>query len=954
MPKYRIPIATYRVQFNPQFRFLDGLELVPYLHDLGITDLYCSPRFQAQRGSRHGYDVINPLQVNSELGTEQDFDDLALKLQHYGMGLVLDIVPNHMAASSENPWWRDVLENGPASDYASFFDINWHPATSKAAFLQDNKVLLPVLGDLYGNALENQELSLKLEDIGFLVRYYERKLPLNPKSSRLILEHSLGVVSERLDADHEAALVLKRLLAELERLPDFGVTDPEQRKARQQQKNRFKEELWSAYREQPEVRKAIDETLLLFNGTKGDRRSFDFLDRILSDQAYRLAYWKIGYEEINYRRFFDINELVGLNVELPEVFDLRHRRILDLVRENKVTGLRVDHIDGLRDPYAYLCRLRDSIDPDGGFYIVVEKILGRQEVLPSEWPAAGTTGYDFLNAVNEIFIDPEGLERMVADYARHTAQTQPFAEICYASNKQAMRQLFPGDVNRLGHDLARLAAQDRQGRDIPVSELMQVLIEVTACLPIYRTYIRDFAIASRDREYIERTLRLARRRTAENEVSSEAFAFMRRVLLLEPPYYAEEHKQAWLEFVMRWQQFSGPVMAKGLEDTATYVDSALISRNEVGGDPLREQPPRDLPAFHRFNRRRLESWPYSMSASSTHDSKRSEDVRARINVLSELSAEWGRYVEDWFELNRRRRRVVNGREVPDRAEEILIYQTLLGAWPFDAAELGEFSTRVQQFLLKAAREAKVHSSWIRPDTDYEEALTAFARSILEGEPDAFLESFLEFERRIAFFGALNSLSQLVLKIASPGVPDFYQGSEIWNFTLVDPDNRRPVNYRKRTELLDELRRRAVQDRGRLICELVRNWQQDGIKMYVTYSALEYRRMHGDLFLEGAYIPVESSGEHAENVCAFARHRSDEWTLAVAPRWPSRLGFRSESLTSAEWGKTTLELPAGSPRHWTNVFTGRVVEADAAENAAWFEMAGLLRDFPVALLAAPAV
>lgn len=898
-----VPGATYRFQFHKDFRFVDGRDLVPYLSDLGITDLYSSPRYKARRGSSHGYDIADPLRVNSELGTEEDFDEMAQKLRHYGMGMLLDTVPNHMAASYENRWWKDVLENGKASSFAGYFDIDWHPPTTKAAFLQDNRVLLPILGDLYGNVLRNGEFSLKFEDTGMHVRYYETRLPLDPKTYTAILS--------RLP---ETAEVIE-LLHDLDRLPARSELEPERVMERRREKERIKERLWRAYQGSADLKKALDEELIAIAASPDD------LDALLSAQAYRLAYWKIGYEEINYRRFFDINELVGIRIETPEVFDNRYQRTLELARDGKVTGLRIDHIDGLWDPECFLRRLQAKA---GDVYVVVEKILGRDESMPREWPVAGTTGYDFLNALNGVFIEREGLARIEAGYRARTGTLLPFSEICYQCNKLVMEELFRGDATAIARHLGALAARHREARDVRLSELREALVEVTACLPVYRTYVHGFEVSERDREYIERTVALARRRTSAERIGDAAFAFIRSVLLLETPYYLEDRKQDWLDFVMRWQQFSGPVMAKGLEDTAAYRYNALLSINEVGSDPIRDRPPFDLEEFHEFNRRRLEEWPDTMNATATHDTKRGEDSRARLNTLTEIPEEWERRLERWMGWNAERKSTVKGALAPSAAEEILIYQTLLGIWPCEVE-------RVQEFLVKALREAKVNSSWIAPHEEYERAAQDFVTRILEDE-DRFMPDFRELHEFVAEHGALNGLAQLVLKVGAPGVPDFYQGSELWQFSLVDPDNRRPVDYKRRISMLEDLRRRETEDRIRLIRELAANPQQDEMKLFVTYKALEARRSRRDLFARGEYVPLAARGACARNVVAFARRRGGEWAAVVAPRWTSRV---------TEWGDTEVVLPEGTPAEWTDCLT-------ALSPASW-RMKDLVAEFPVAML-----
>jgi (1->4)-alpha-D-glucan 1-alpha-D-glucosylmutase len=902
------PGATYRVQFHQGFRFVDARDLVPYLSDLGITDLYSSPRYKPRRGSSHGYDITNPMRVNSELGTEDDFDEMADKLRNYGMGLLLDTVPNHMAASYENPWWMDVLENGQASAYAAYFDIDWHPATSKAAFLQENRVLLPILGDLYGNALAAGQFTLKIEDTGIHVRYLDTRLPLDPKSYAEILRRCDGVPE------------IPGIVADLERMPARDEAAGEQLLKRRRDKESVKERLWRAYQEHAEVKRAVDDVLAAVSG------SVDDMDRLLSGQAYRLAYWKIGYEEINYRRFFDINELVGLRIEVPEVFDNRNQKTLELVRSGKVTGLRVDHIDGLWNPSCYLQRLQSAAGRQ--LYVVVEKILSRDEPLPREWPISGTSGYEFLNAVNGVFVDPDGLAKLEEIFARYTGNHLPFAELCYQCNKLVMQNLFTGDVNALGHHLGALAARHRQARDIRLSELTDLLVEVSACLPVYRTYIHDFHISPSDRGYIERTLALARRRTSLERVSDAAFDFLRSVLLLDPPYYLEDRKHEWIEFVMRWQQFTGPLMAKGLEDTAAYRHNSLLSLNEVGSDPLRDRPPLSLEEFHEFNRRRLEEWPDTMNTTATHDTKRGEDVRARLNVLTEIPEEWERRLQRWTALNQRKKAVAGGTFAPCASEEILIYQTMLGAWPLNPEEEAAFPERVKEFLVKALREAKENSSWIAPQEEYERASQEFVDRILAPGSE-FVSDFHEFRQAIQRHGVRASLGQLLLKIASPGAPDFYQGTELWQFTLVDPDNRRPVDYKRRIAMLESLRRRDAEDRIGLVRELASEPEREEMKLFVTYKALAFRKAHRDLFSRGAYIPIEVRGLHAGHVCAFARRLGDQWAVVVAPRWTMRV---------ADWGDTGIVLPE---HPWIDAVT-QLIPASS-------KLSDLLHEFPVALL-----
>jgi (1->4)-alpha-D-glucan 1-alpha-D-glucosylmutase len=946
-----VPISTYRVQFNKDFRFLDCRDIVPYLHMLGIGALYSSPRFRARRGSEHGYDVASPLRVNSELGTDDEFNDLCSKLRHYGMGLILDIVPNHMAASHENPWWMDVLENGPSSPYAHYFDIDWHPATSKAAFLQENKILLPVLEDLYGDVLQGGQLSLGLDEAGFFLRYGERRIPLDPKSYGLVLDACRDRLARDLGVSHPSIAEVEQVRRLVDNVPPRTASDPGEIPRRLHEGQAVKQRVFELYREHLEPRLAMDAALREVSA------SFELLHPLLEDQAYRLAFWKIAFEEINYRRFFDVNDLVCLRVEDEDVFAARHQIIFQLVAEGNVTGLRVDHVDGLHDPEGYLARLQAAagqVVSGAPVYVVVEKVLGREESLPGSWQTCGTTGYDFLNALNGLFVEPAGLREIEAAYSRFTGQTEPFSEVCYARNKQVMGQLFAGEVNALGHQLGKLAALDLQARDVPLSELKAALVEVTACLPIYRTYIRSFEVSPPDGRCLERTLELARRRTSDSQIGTPAFDFLRRVLLLEPAPYAKYLQSEYLRFVMRWQQFTGPVMAKGLEDTAYYVHNSLISMNEVGGDPLREAPPLDLAGFHKFQRERLRLWPYSMNATSTHDTKRGEDVRARINVLSEIPEEWEKHLLRWRRLNQRHKTEVHGIPVPAPSEEVLLYQTLLGAWPLDPSEEETFSGRVQEFLKKAVREAKIYSGWIRPDEAHEDALWRFADSIfrtLHTESGPFRQDFLRFQRKIAWHGALNSLSQVLIKITVPGVPDFYQGSELWDLSMVDPDNRRPVDFRRRIQMLEEIRTEHSEHSQRLLRDMLLKWQDGRIKLYLTDRALDFRRAHAEVYLEGDYTPLAVRGPKQASVCAFARHRDEHWCVTVAPRLTTQLVAAGRMpLGRAVWRETSLQLPEAAPESWHNVLTGDGLTASPDPGGLkTLALAEVLKRFPIALL-----
>ena len=1025
MAEPRVPGATYRLQLTVAFGFAAARALVPYLAALGITDLYASPVFTARRGSTHGYDVADPTRISDELGGEPEFLALTAALRERGMGLLLDIVPNHTAASVENPWWEDVLQNGPVSPYAGYFDVNWHPG---APGLQ-NKILLPILGAHYGRVLENGELRLTYGEHGFRIRYYEWRLPVTARSYGEILASRLPELLDALGPEHPAARRFAALVGELERL-SVGTT-AQFREAR--------DALWTLYREEPAIGAFVDETVESWNGRAGDPRSFDRLDHLLSQQPYRLAYWRVASPEINYRRFFDISDLVSMRVEDERVFAATHEAVLRLAHAGEVTGLRIDHIDGLADPLGYLMRLQERLRPEGagagdagnvssspgpgersdgegaarGFYVVVEKILTGEEELPTEWPVCGTTGYEFARAATDVLVDETADTALDAIYQGVTGKTLDFAEVAYRQKRRVMSDLFVGDVSALAQRLGRLAAHDRHARDLPLPELEEALVQVTASFPVYRTYIRDFTVSARDRAYIEQAVAAA---TARHPGDVPARDFLRRVLLLEAPGdLPEEQRAEWLRFTMRWQQFTGPIAAKGVEDTALYVYNRLLALNEVGSEPrpsARHRVPsaeyeverpdsaastrvpdaasdRAVARFHTWNRGRWAQWPHTLNGTSTHDTKRSEDVRARIVVLSELVAAWGERLERWREWNRHLQPVVERQPVPRGNAELLVYQTLLGAWPLSPDELPAFRERLRAYLGKASREAKEHTSWLRPNAEYEDAVTRFVDAILDERQDnRFLPDFLSFQGVIAYYGALNALSQVVLKLGAPGVPDFYQGTELWDLSLVDPDNRRPVDFERRAAWLAELDRRSRGDRSALARELLERWPDGRIKLYVTHQGLLFRRAHADVFADGEYLPLEVIGDRREHVCAFARRLAGRWALVVAPRLCARLtaavtssaecrapspelgttsrapdeGRQSNGagdlpalrapVGAALWGGTRLLLPAGAPGRWGNVLTGEVVEGGAAagrDQPAALDLGSVLHQFPVGLL-----
>ncbi|OPY67651.1 MAG: Maltooligosyl trehalose synthase [Syntrophorhabdaceae bacterium PtaU1.Bin034] len=985
----RIPVSTYRLQLNYDFTFLKARDIVAYLADLGITDLYTSSYLKASRRSVHGYDIVDFGQLNFEIGSREDYESLAAEQRKHGLGQIFDLVPNHMCiTSSENLWWMDVLENGPSSIYARFFDINWSPVKSELK----NKMLVPVLGDQYGRILENQELTLHFHEGAFFVSYWETRFPIMPDTYIRILSHRIKELEALLSPQDPQYIELLSINTALTHLPGYTDTNPDKMAERNREKEIAKRRLFGLYQTSPHVRRFIGENVSIFNGVKGEPKSFNLLDQLLQDQAYRLSYWRVATEEINYRRFFDINSLAAIRMEDPAVFDETHRLVFSLIREGKVTGLRVDHPDGLYDPSRYFRRLQRncyiqsrmgmderagelngdnatqkavaeelerqydalvSSEPDAKpFYIIGEKVLMRNEPMPDEWPIYSTTGYTFLNLVNGIFIDTGNEKAFDRIYKRFTHLTADYTHVAYEKKKLIMQRAMSSEINTLGHYLNRISEKNRHTRDFTLNSLTQVIVEIIAFFPVYRTYTNSWNIAERDRRHIEWAVATAK---AMNPTINESiFDFLQDVLLLNcPPELNDDGRKEWLDFVMRFQQTTGPVMAKGLEDTAFYIYNRLISLNEVGGSP--DHFGTSMEEFHEHNLKRQKYWPNALITTSTHDSKRGEDVRARINVLSEIPEEWRKRVTRWSQLNRRKRLVLDGRYVPDPNEEYFLYQTLIGAWPAGQVkepDYANFTERIKDYLLKAIREAKVNTGWINPRKPYEDSFMKFIETIMSRRPrNEFLSDFEAFQRRIAYCGMFNSLSQTLLKIMSPGVPDFYQGTELWSLHLVDPDNRRPVDYNRRKKMLRELRRWEQEaSLKEITAELLDNWEDGRIKMYVTYKALNFRRNYSSILEHTRYTPIEVTGQRAGQVCAFARKAGHNEIIVAVPRFLFRLTEdHSLTLKDGVWEDSFLLIPFLKDVLFENLFTGEMVQATIHEKKKRLYLADLFGSFPVALL-----
>ena len=941
----RIPRCTYRLQFNRWFTFVQAREIVPYLHAIGVSDVYASPYFQARPDSLHGYDIVDHNKLNKAIGSRADYDAWIAQLQANGMGQVLDFVPNHVGiADSRNAWWMDVLENGPSSEYAPYFDIDWQPLKSDLC----DKVLLPILADQYGRVLERGELQVRFEEGTFYLLYGERRLPIAPGTYRYVLKIALENLGEYKDEDLYAEL--QSILTALEYLPKRTETDPKRIAERVREKEIIKRRLERRCAEAPQVQQAIEKALVQINGKPEDPRSFDGLDQLLNEQAYRLAFWRVAAEEINYRRFFDVNELAAIRVELPRVFDAVHRLILELVSAGAVTGLRIDHPDGLYLPREYFEKLQQrcakalsiALPKDGrAVYMLAEKILTGSETLRADWRVHGTTGYDFANQVMQLLVDPAAEASITKTFHRFVGHSVPFGHLLYAKKLLVMKLALANDVDVLGNMLDRLSEQNRWYRDFTLEALSRAVRETIACFPVYRTYLESgHPVNEEDRQVVERAISAAKRRNPAMEES--IFNFLRDVLLFRfPPNLDLAGRAAHTHFGLKFQQTTGPVMAKGLEDTVFYIYNRLAALNEVGGEP--QQFGLSVDAFHERNLIRQRHWPAGLLATSTHDTKRGEDVRARIVAISEIPELWRRSLQRWHTVNRRLKRIVNDLEAPDANEEYLLYQTLLGTWPLqangrpEAVATQEYIERIQTYMAKALHEAKINTSWIQPNEEWDAAMRDFVVKILDGSPrNKFLPNFIPVAEEIARLGAINSLTQTLLKLASPGVPDIYQGNEIWDYSLVDPDNRRTVDYKVRGGMLKSLERANPE-------ELMQTWPDGRIKMFLTQRVLRFRREHPELFQHGEYLALSASGTFAGCCVSFARQLADKWIAVIAPRLSSRIGFPP---IGESWKDTVIEFPETlSLQNAHDLFTCRPVSARDRQ----VKLAGALSILPFAAI-----
>ena len=955
-PELKVPRATYRLQLNRDFTFNQAKEIVPYLAELGISHCYISPCLKARPGSLHGYDIVDHNSLNPEIGSAEDFDGFVAGLHEHDMGLILDIVPNHMGVmGSDNAWWLDVLENGEASPYACFFDIDWRPLKDEL----HGKVLVPVLHDHYGAVLESGELKVVFhpERGEFDICYRSHRFPVNPRVYPRILEHAVSRLAAKLGEHNSDVLEFQSLITSFGHLPARQEVSSDGAIERNRDKEIHKRRLAEVCARAPEVAAAINEAVDLINGTPADPASFEELHELIKVQAFRLANWRVAADDINYRRFFDTNDLAGLCMENETVFEVTHRLILKFVADGKVDGLRIDHPDGLYDPAQYFERLRHSIavavnnSENESRYVVIEKILTGLERLPAEWPVCGTTGYDFANLVNGLFVDPAAGTRFERIYRNFTGDEIDFDDLAYRCRKLIIRVALASELNVLAHQLTRIALSKRHTCDFTLNSLREALTEVVASFPVYRTYISLSGVSQIDLGYIRIAVESAKSRSPAADTS--VFDFIREVLLTR---IAEGHDAAYRNavtaFAMKFQQFTSPVMAKGLEDTVFYRYHRLISLNDVGGDIRRFGI--TTAEFHIANRERLRDWPHTMLATSTHDSKRSEDVRARINVLSEIPALWRLRVRDWKRFNRGHRSVVHDRPAPSPNDEYLLYQTLVGVWPTspssDENDRKAFSDRIENYMLKAIRESKQNTSWINQNTAYENAVSSFVKALLNPSArNRFLRDFVLFQRLVARIGFWNSLSQTLLKLTSPGVPDIYQGNDLRDFSLVDPDNRRPVDYSHRREVFESIRSWGRNPDATSVRRLLENPEDGGLKLYLIWKTLCLRKQWPDIFERGEYLPVTVQGSRADHVVAFVRKSGQEGVLVVVPRLVAPLVGDSNlpPIGPSVWEDTHILVPfCDSCEKYRNAFTGEVV--DLPKSDAKIAVSELLAHFPAAL------
>lgn len=921
----KIPLSTYRLQFNRHFKFRDAVGIIPYLKELGISHCYSSPILWAKTGSLHGYDIIDHSKINPEIGSQEDFDELSNIISKNDMGLILDIVPNHMGIGNENKWWIDVLENGQASEYAIFFDIDWNPLKKELS----GKVLVPVLGNHYGNILSNGEFKLNFDRKKgcFKLLYCEHEFPINPSSYPLILEHRIEILESQLSENHDDFMEYQSITNSFNKLPEITETDSDRIKERSREKQISFRRLSELCKRNNLISDFIEQNLLEFQCSPENYMACQRIHKLLEAQAYRLAYWRVSADLINYRRFFDVNSLIGLRTENPVVFDSTHSVILDLIEQKKIHGLRIDHPDGLLDPFKYFKTLQAEAgkrlytDEELPVYTIAEKILANFEKLPNNWEIHGTTGYEFLNITNNLFLDSKNMAKFSGIYHKFINKAVNFNELVIKCKKLIMKTALTSELSTLSNSLSHISEKYYETRDYTLNSLRDALIEIISCFPVYRTYISEEDKSSKTEDYIKWAVGMAKKRSKSTD--SSIYDFIEKVLLCEFESNKEsETYQDILNFAMKFQQYTAPLMAKGLEDTGFYNYNRLISLNEVGGNPSKFGI--SVNEFHNFNQNKLNTTPHGMLTTSTHDTKLSEDVRARINVLSEIPDLWHKKITKWSRINKSKKTKIDNIFIPHKNDEYLFYQVLTGIWT-EGCDVQKISERLESYMIKAAREAKTNTSWIKINSHYENALCEFIKRVLNSpENHPFWKEFLPFQREISQKGYVNSVSKITLKFTSPGVPDIYQGNELWTYNLVDPDNRNPVDFNKFQETLNKIKLffNNISDISFLF-----PLESGKLKLFITSTLLNFRKNHPELFKKGNYFPLDVTGTKAENIVAFARNFENETIITIVPRLIYHLTSEERPFPTGEeiWQDTKIILPEHLKNsNWKDIFTGKTV------------------------------
>lgn len=924
----RFPHSLYRIQFNQEFNFESAQEILDYLHVLGISDIYASPIFEASHDSLHGYDVSDPKRIRHQLGNESKFVELRNMMKDKDMGWIQDIVPNHMVYSYDNKLLMDIFEHGMLSPYINYFDIDWfHPYEN-----MHGKVLAPFLGQFYSICLESGEIVLNIDDNGFYISYYSLRFQLKIDSYLQIIQKAQQYIT--IDTDENESLPIE--LLEIIDMTDNLRTCNDYDKRHISTKH-IKERLWYLFNNNEKIKSALDKTIELYNGNKDKPDSFDYLDELLNEQMFRLSFWKVGTEELNYRRFFTVNDLISVKVENQKVYEDLHSKIVSCVNSGLFTGIRIDHIDGLYNPTVYLKRLRSSM-PDA--YVIVEKILEFDEELDKSWPIHGTSGYDFLGICNALFCKHEHEKIFTQIYKTFSGIRKSPKKIIHDKKQLIIANHFAGDIDNLSHSLKRILNSDRYGRDITMYSLRRALVEIMSHFPVYRTYLAKDKNDDKQKNYIR--LAISKAKSSKPELLYEINHIENFLLFNFPPSLSEEEKIRWISFVKNFQQVTGPLMAKGVEDTAYYVYNRLLSLNEVGSNI--ELFGINKKYFHNFNINRQIHYPSSLNTLSTHDTKRGEDTRARINVLSEIPAEWRSHIKLWSALNKIHKPNIDGHCIPDKNDEYFLYQTMLGIYPWDESQIESFKIRIKEYIVKAVREAKTYTAWLKPDTVYEKAYLDFFDKIMCNDNKAFLNSFKQFSAKISFFGIFNSVSQTILKHTCPGIPDIYQGTELWDLTLVDPDNRTAVDYPKRFNTLREVLKEEHIDRIATLQSYLSSPDNGKIKLYLTYHLLRLRNSMSLLFMNGDYETLHINGSHADNVIAFKRSFANESIIVICGRFYTELTPNNMLPLGHECWQDTLLLLDEPKATWKNTLTNEefILEHEIT-------IAELLKSFPAAVL-----